>query len=63
VRRGLGILVALSIVAPAAGAVRIVEPFPVERYAGEGAIGLAVPRARPSVTRESARNTRLTGEV
>jgi mono/diheme cytochrome c family protein len=63
VRRGLGILVALSIVAPASGAVRIVEPFPVERYAGEGAIGLAVPGAGPSVTRESALNTLLTGEV
>jgi cytochrome c553 len=64
VTRGLvGILVALAIAAPASGAVRVVPPFPLERYAEEGAIGLAVPGAGPQVTRESALNTLLTGEV
>jgi mono/diheme cytochrome c family protein len=64
VLRGLAsILVALTVAAPAVAAVRAVEPFPLERYAGSGAIGLAVPGAGPSVTRESALNTLLTGEV
>jgi cytochrome c553 len=64
VTRGLvGILVALAIAAPASAAVRVVPPFPLERYADEGAIGLAVPGAGPQVTRESALNTLLTGEV
>ena len=44
-------------------AVRVVEPFPLDRYSGGGAIGLAVPGAGPTVTRESALNTLLTGEV
>ena len=62
--RGIAaILVALAVAAPAAGAVRVVEPFPLDRYAGTGAIGLAVPGAGPTVTRESALNTLLTGEV
>ena len=63
--RGLAaILVALVVVAPsAAAAVRVVEPFPLEQHAGTGAIGLAVPGAGPAVTRESALNTLLTGEV
>ncbi len=62
--RGLAaILVALVVAAPGAAAVRVVEPFPLERYAGTGAIGLAVPGAGPAVTRESALNTLLTGEV
>ena len=64
VTRGFAvILVALVVAAPVAAAVRVVEPFPLERYAGTGAIGLAVPGAGPSVTRESALNTLLTGEV
>jgi cytochrome c553 len=64
VTRGLvGILVALAIAAPTSAAVRVVPPFPLERYADEGAIGLAVPGAGPQVTRESALNTLLTGEV
>lgn len=63
-RRGLvGILVALALVAPATAAVRVVDPFPLDRYAGEGAIGLAVPGAGPTVTRASALNTLLTGNV
>jgi mono/diheme cytochrome c family protein len=64
VTRGLAaILVALAVAAPAAAAVRVVEPFPLDRYADTGAIGLAVPGAGPEVTRESALNTLLTGEV
>lgn len=55
--------VALSVAAPAAAAVRVVEPFPLERYAGSGAIGLAVPGAGPTVTRASALTTLLTGRV
>ena len=62
--RGLAaILVALVVAAPVAAAVRVVEPFPLERYAGTGAIGLVVPGAGPTVTRESALNTLLTGGV
>jgi mono/diheme cytochrome c family protein len=64
VTRGLAAtLAALAVAAPAAAAVRVVEPFPLERYAETGAIGLAVPGAGPEVTRESALNTLLTGEV
>jgi mono/diheme cytochrome c family protein len=54
---------ALALSAPAAAAVRVVGPFPLDRYAGSGAIGLAVPGAGPTVTRESALNTLLTGKV
>jgi cytochrome c553 len=65
VTRGLvAIFVALVVAVPSAvAAVRIVEPFPLEQYARTGAIGLAVPGAGPAVTRESALNTLLTGEV
>ena len=63
--RGLAaILVTLVVAAPpVSAAVRVVDPFPLERYAESGAIGLAVPGAGPAVTRESALNTLLTGEV
>ncbi|HET8740980.1 MAG TPA: hypothetical protein VFM41_00030, partial [Gaiella sp.] len=62
--RGLvAIFAALVVAAPAAAAVHVVEPFPLERYAGSGAIGLAVPGAGPTVTRESALHTLLTGQV
>ena len=64
--RGLAaILVALAVTmpAPSLAAVRIVDPFPPERYAETGAIGFAVPGAGPTVTRESALNTLLSGEV
>ena len=54
---------ALALSAPAAAAVRVVWPFPLDRHAGSGAIGLAVPGAGPTVTRESALNTLLTGKV
>ena len=57
------VLIAFAVVASAPAAVRVVEPFPLERYAGSGAIGLAVPGSGPTVTRASALNTLLTGEV
>jgi mono/diheme cytochrome c family protein len=64
VTRGLAaVLVALAVAAPSLAAVRVVEPFPLERHARTGAIGLAVPGAGPTVTRASALNTLLTGEV
>jgi mono/diheme cytochrome c family protein len=64
VTRGLAaILVALAVAAPAAAAVRVVAPFPPARYAKSGAIGLAVPGAGPTVTREAALRTLLTGKV
>ncbi|HEX5583488.1 c-type cytochrome [Gaiella sp.] len=62
--RGLvAVLGALAVAAPASAAVRIVEPFPLDRYVRTGAIGLAVPGAGPTVTRKSALDTLLTGEV
>lgn len=62
--RPLAVLAAvLALSAPAAAAVRVVEPFPLDRYAGSGAVGLAVPGAGPTVTRDSALNTLLTGKV
>jgi len=64
VTRGvIAILVALAVAGPAAAAVRVVAPFPLERYAETGAIGLAVPGAGPTVTREAALRTLLTGKV
>jgi len=64
VTRGvIAILVALAVAGPAAAAVRVVAPFAPERYAETGAIGLAVPGAGPTVTREAALRTLLTGKV
>ena len=64
VTRLLALLVlALVAAGPSAAAVRVVEPFPLERYASSGAIGLSVPGAGPTVTRASALNTLLTGKV
>ena len=57
------LMLALAAATPATAAVDVVAPFPLERYAGSGAIGLAVPGAGPTVTRESALTTLLTGEV
>lgn len=59
----VAIAAALALSAPAVAAVRVVEPFPLDRYAASGAVGLAVPGAGPAVTRESALNTLLTGKV
>ena len=63
-KRPLAVLAAaLALSAPAAAAVRVVDSFPLDRYAETGAVGLAVPGAGPTVTRESALNTLLTGKV
>jgi hypothetical protein len=59
----LSLALALFLPAPAAAGVEIVGPFAPERYADEGAIGLLVPGAGPTVTRESARNALLRGEL
>ena len=59
----VAIAAALALSAPAVAAVRVVDPFPLDRYAGSGAVGLAVPGAGPTVTRESALKTLLTGKV
>lgn len=63
--RGLAaaVVAALAVTASASAAVRVVEAIPLERYAESGAIGLAVPGSGPTVTRASALNTLLTGEV
>jgi hypothetical protein len=53
----------LALASEAASAVGIIEPFPLERYVSEGAVGLVVPGAGPTVTRDSALNSLLTGEV
>jgi hypothetical protein len=54
---------ALALAPPAAAGVHIVEGFSLEQAAERGAVGLAVPGAGPTVTRASALNTLLTGEV
>jgi mono/diheme cytochrome c family protein len=56
-------LIALAVASGAGAAVRVVEPFPPERYAGEGAVGLVVAGAGPVVTRESALNALVSGKV
>ena len=57
------IVLALVAAAPATAAIEVVTPFALERYAGSGAIGLAVPGAGPTVTRADALTTLLTGEM
>ncbi len=60
-------LVGLTFVTASAAAaqphVLVVPPFPLERYAGQGAVGLLVPGAGPEVTREGALASLLTGTV
>jgi len=53
----------LALAGAAQAGVQVVEPFSLERYAGQGAIGLVVPGAGPTVTRESALNGLLTGKT
>ena len=61
----LGIVLTLGggLVPAAAAGVEIVEPLPLARLAGEGAVGLHVPGAGATVTRRSARNALLSGET
>ncbi len=63
--RVLALLSLLALVAAphAPGAVRVVDSIDAAALVERGAIGLSVPGAGPTVTRESALNTLLTGEV
>lgn len=67
IRSAVVALAALAVVvtvAPgAAGGVRVAETIDLMQAATTGAVGLAVPGAGPTVTRESALNTLLTGTV
>jgi mono/diheme cytochrome c family protein len=58
-------LVALTLLAaaPAQAGVRVVPPFDPAEYADRAAIGLLVPGAGPTVTRESALAALLQGEL
>lgn len=56
-------LLVLAAAADAAGAVRVVPSLDPAAAAGRGAVGLAVPGAGPTTTRESALNTLLTGRA
>src|SRR5215207_326010 len=58
-------LVALALLAaaPAQAGVRVVPPFDPAEYADRAAIGLLVPGAGPTVTRESALAALLRGEL
>jgi mono/diheme cytochrome c family protein len=57
------VIAAAVLPATAPAGVHVVAPFPPDRYADEGAVGLVVPGAGPTVTRRSALRTLLTGEV
>ena len=57
------LLLALAAAPAAASAVRIAESLDVAALSRQGAIGLSVPGAGPTVTRESSLNTLLTGTV
>jgi len=60
----VGPLVVGLVLAPSAGAgIRVVPPFDLERYAGRAAVGLLVPGAGPTVTREHALAALLRGRV
>ncbi len=61
-RLGL-LLVVLAAAAPADAGVRVVDPFPLEQYAGRAALGLLVPGAGPEVTREGALSALLRGKL
>ncbi len=61
-RVALVVLVLLA-AAPAQAGVRVVPPFDPAEYAGRAAVGLLVPGAGPTVTRESALAALLRGEL
>ncbi len=56
-------LAALVLAAPAEAGVRVVPPFDPAQYADRAAIGLLVPGAGPTVTREAALAALLGGEL
>jgi mono/diheme cytochrome c family protein len=57
------VLLALVVTAPAEAGVRIVAPFDPSEYADRAAVGLLVPGAGPTVTRESALGALLRGQL
>ena len=56
-------LLALLLAAPARAGVRVVEPFDPAEYADRAAVGLLVPGAGPTVTRESALAALVQGKL
>jgi mono/diheme cytochrome c family protein len=59
----VAVLLLLPATTAAAAAVRVVDSLSLEEYADRGAIGLVVPGAGATVTRDSALNALLTGRV
>jgi len=57
------VVLALLAAAPAQAGVRIVEPFDPAEYADKAAVGLLVPGAGPTVTREAALAALLRGRL
>ena len=57
------VLLALVVTAPAEAGVRVVAPFDPAKYADRAAVGLLVPGAGPTVTRESALAALLRGKL
>ena len=57
------VLLALAVTAPAQAGVRVVAPFDPAEYANRAAVGLLVPGAGPTVTRESALAALLRGKL
>ena len=57
------VVLALLAAAPAEAGVRVVPPFDPADYADRAAVGLVVPGAGPTVTRESALEALLRGEL
>ncbi len=61
--RILLVLLALVVTAPAEAGVRVVAPFDPADYSDRAAVGLLVPGAGPTVTRESALAALLRGKL
>ena len=57
------VVLVLLLAAPAQAGVRVVQPFDPAEYADRAAVGLLVPGAGPTVTRESALAALLRGEL
>ncbi len=57
------VVLALLAAAPAQAGVRVVPPFDPAEYAGRAAVGLLVPGAGPTVTREAALAALLQGRL
>jgi mono/diheme cytochrome c family protein len=57
------VVLGLTLAQPAGGGLRVVPPFELEQYEGEAALGLLVPGAGPTVTREGALAALLRGRI